>query len=53
MDSLWLGTPEQIAERCRAMGEIGFNTVVAEIPAPFDLETIERLILEVKPMVEG
>jgi len=51
MDSLWLGSPEQIAERCLAFGEIGFHTVVAEIPAPFDMETIERLILEVKPMV--
>ena len=51
--SLWLGSPEQIAERCRAFQEIGFNTVVVELPAPFDMETIERLVLEVKPLVEG
>ena len=47
----WVGTPDEIAERIRGYQEIGFNTVIVELPAPYDVETIERFIGEVKPMV--
>jgi alkanesulfonate monooxygenase SsuD/methylene tetrahydromethanopterin reductase-like flavin-dependent oxidoreductase (luciferase family) len=47
----WVGTPEEIAERIRGYQQIGFNTLIPELPAPYDVETIERLIGEVKPMV--
>jgi F420-dependent oxidoreductase-like protein len=47
----WVGTPEEIAERIRGYHEIGFNTLIPELPAPYDVETIERLIGEVKPML--
>jgi hypothetical protein len=30
---------------------LGFHTVIAEMAAPYDDETLERLIGEVKPMV--
>jgi hypothetical protein len=30
---------------------LGFQTVIAEMAAPYDDETLERLIGEVKPMV--
>jgi alkanesulfonate monooxygenase SsuD/methylene tetrahydromethanopterin reductase-like flavin-dependent oxidoreductase (luciferase family) len=49
----WLGTPEQIAERMIALRVIGCHSFISEHPAPFDIESIERLIGEVKPMVEA
>ena len=49
----WLGSPAEIASRIRAYRELGFGTVIAELPAPFDVETIERFIGEVKPLVDG
>lgn len=52
-DTFWVGTPEEIAERMRACRDIGFHTFIAEIPAPYDPETLERWIGDVKPMVSG
>jgi alkanesulfonate monooxygenase SsuD/methylene tetrahydromethanopterin reductase-like flavin-dependent oxidoreductase (luciferase family) len=47
------GTPEQVAHEIRACVEVGVRTIILETPFPSDVETIERLIGEVKPMVEG
>jgi alkanesulfonate monooxygenase SsuD/methylene tetrahydromethanopterin reductase-like flavin-dependent oxidoreductase (luciferase family) len=52
-DTFWYGTSEQIAEKMRARRELGFNTFIAEMAAPYDIETFERWIGEVKPMVEA
>ena len=52
-DTFWVGTPQQLAERMIACREIGFSTFLAEMPAPYDDETLERWIGEVKPMVEA
>jgi alkanesulfonate monooxygenase SsuD/methylene tetrahydromethanopterin reductase-like flavin-dependent oxidoreductase (luciferase family) len=52
-DTLWLGTPADIAATIRQRVEAGFSTVIVELPAPYDVETIERLIGEVKPMVDA
>jgi alkanesulfonate monooxygenase SsuD/methylene tetrahydromethanopterin reductase-like flavin-dependent oxidoreductase (luciferase family) len=52
-ETFWYGTAEQIAERMRAFRELGFHTFIAELPAPYDPETIERWISDVKPMVEA
>jgi alkanesulfonate monooxygenase SsuD/methylene tetrahydromethanopterin reductase-like flavin-dependent oxidoreductase (luciferase family) len=52
-DILWLGTVEQIAAQIRERVEVGFETVIVELPAPYDVETIERLIGEVKPLVDA
>jgi F420-dependent oxidoreductase-like protein len=49
----WLGTVEQIAERIVAYRAAGFDTVNVEVPAPYDDETIDRLIGEVKPLVDA
>jgi alkanesulfonate monooxygenase SsuD/methylene tetrahydromethanopterin reductase-like flavin-dependent oxidoreductase (luciferase family) len=49
----WLGTPDQIAERITAFRAIGFDTMMSWMPAPYDRETIERLIGEVKPAVDN
>ena len=51
-DTFWRGTPEQIAERLGPYVELGFTTAISEIPAPYDDESIERFIGEVKPLVE-
>lgn len=51
-DTFWNGTPEQLAERLAPYVELGFRTVISEQPAPYDVETLERFIGEVKPLVE-
>ena len=32
--------------------ELGFETVITEQPAPYDTETLERFIGQVKPLVD-
>jgi alkanesulfonate monooxygenase SsuD/methylene tetrahydromethanopterin reductase-like flavin-dependent oxidoreductase (luciferase family) len=51
-DTFWVGTPDDVAERMHERREIGFHTFIAEIASPYDRETLERWIGEVKPMVE-
>ena len=51
-DTFWEGTPEELAERLLPYVELGFTTVISEQPAPYDGETLERFIGEVKPLVE-
>jgi alkanesulfonate monooxygenase SsuD/methylene tetrahydromethanopterin reductase-like flavin-dependent oxidoreductase (luciferase family) len=48
-----LGPPEAIATRLREYVDAGFSTVMVEVPAPYDVETLERLIGEVKPLVDA
>ena len=48
-----VGTPEQIAGRLIEAKELGFTEAIAELAAPFDDETIERLMAEVKPLVNA
>jgi alkanesulfonate monooxygenase SsuD/methylene tetrahydromethanopterin reductase-like flavin-dependent oxidoreductase (luciferase family) len=50
--SVWVGTPEQIAETMRGYRKVGFDTFIAELPAPYDAETMELLAKVVKPMVQ-
>jgi alkanesulfonate monooxygenase SsuD/methylene tetrahydromethanopterin reductase-like flavin-dependent oxidoreductase (luciferase family) len=49
----WLGSPADIAERIRPYRALGFDTMIVELPAPYDAETIERLATEVVPLVES
>jgi alkanesulfonate monooxygenase SsuD/methylene tetrahydromethanopterin reductase-like flavin-dependent oxidoreductase (luciferase family) len=51
-DTFWNGTPEEIAERLAPYVELGFGTIISEVPAPYDVETLERLIGQVKPLVD-
>ncbi len=51
-DTFWNGTPEQLAEKLAPYVELGFETVISEQPAPYDMETFERLIGQVKPLVD-
>ena len=48
-DSFWVGTPSEIAEKMSGYQELGFTTFIGEMPAPYDRETLERLVQEVKP----
>jgi alkanesulfonate monooxygenase SsuD/methylene tetrahydromethanopterin reductase-like flavin-dependent oxidoreductase (luciferase family) len=50
--SFWTGSPEQIAETILSYQAVGFQTFIVELAAPYDEETIDRLIGEVKPMVD-
>jgi alkanesulfonate monooxygenase SsuD/methylene tetrahydromethanopterin reductase-like flavin-dependent oxidoreductase (luciferase family) len=50
---LWLGPPAFIAEEIRRRQAIGFDTLVAMLAAPYDMETIDRLAGEVRPLVEA
>ncbi len=47
------GPPEAIAAVLREYVAIGFSSVLVEMPAPYDVETLERLIGDVKPIVEA
>lgn len=48
-----IGTPEQVAEKMRPYLEIGFRHFIIGFPAPHDAESIERLMTQVKPMLEA
>jgi alkanesulfonate monooxygenase SsuD/methylene tetrahydromethanopterin reductase-like flavin-dependent oxidoreductase (luciferase family) len=50
--TFWNGTPEELAERLAPYVELGFETIISEHPAPYDFESIERLIGQVKPLVD-
>jgi alkanesulfonate monooxygenase SsuD/methylene tetrahydromethanopterin reductase-like flavin-dependent oxidoreductase (luciferase family) len=52
-NTFWNGTSEEIADRLRPYVELGFRTVISEQPAPYDVETLERFIGEVKPLVDA
>ncbi len=51
-DTFWVGTPEQLAEKMIARRALGYGTFIGEFAAPYDDETLERWIGEVKPMVD-
>jgi alkanesulfonate monooxygenase SsuD/methylene tetrahydromethanopterin reductase-like flavin-dependent oxidoreductase (luciferase family) len=46
------GTPEQVAGRMRPFLEIGFRHFIIGFPAPYDVETMERMAHEVRPLLE-
>ena len=52
-DTFWVGTPEDIAAKMTDAKALGFNTFLAEMAAPFDDETFDRWINEVRPMVDS
>jgi alkanesulfonate monooxygenase SsuD/methylene tetrahydromethanopterin reductase-like flavin-dependent oxidoreductase (luciferase family) len=52
-DTFWVGTPEHVASMMIERKALGFRTFIAELAAPFDDETLERWIGEVRPMVDA
>ena len=51
-DTFWEGSSEEIADRLRPYVDLGFRTVISEQPAPYDVETLERFVGEVKPLID-
>ena len=39
--SVWTGTAEQIADTMLAYRRVGFDTFIVQLPAPYDVETME------------
>jgi alkanesulfonate monooxygenase SsuD/methylene tetrahydromethanopterin reductase-like flavin-dependent oxidoreductase (luciferase family) len=48
-----VGTAEQVADKLRPYLGIGFRHFIIGHPAPYDVESLERFIGEVKPMLEA
>ena len=48
----FFGPPELVAEKLLEHVAAGFSATIVELAAPFDHETIDRLIGEVKPLVD-
>ena len=38
-----LGSPAEVADALRPYAELGFETVIVRMPAPYDRETIDRM----------
>ncbi len=52
-DTFWNGSPEEMADKLRPYVDLGFRTVISEQPAPYDVETLERFVGEVKPLIDA
>jgi len=48
-----LGSPADIAEWMRPFVELGYRHIVVGFPAPYDEETMVRLVEEVRPLLES
>lgn len=51
--TFWVGTADEITDRLLGYRQIGFRTLLAEMPAPYDEETMETLIGVVRPAVDS
>lgn len=51
-ETFWIGTADEMIERMLAYREVGFHTFLIEMPAPYDRETMEKLVEVVKPAVD-
>lgn len=49
----WTGTSEEVAEALATYRRAGLDGFSPSVAAPLDLETIERLATEVRPMIEA
>ena len=47
-----LGSPTEVADAIRPYTELGFETVIVRMPAPYDRETIDRMA-EVRDLLDG
>lgn len=52
-EATWIGTVDDIVEAMRKRTALGFRTFIAEMGAPYDQQTMERWITEVRPLVEA
>ena len=47
-----VGTPEDVAERLAPYVELGYRHLIGGFPAPYDEESMTRLVTEVRPLLE-
>jgi len=47
-----VGTPEDVAEYCAPFGELGYRHLIAGFPAPYDEESMTRLVTDVRSILE-
>ncbi len=47
-----IGTPEDVAELIAPFVELGYRHLIMGVPAPYDEESMSRLVTEVKPLLE-
>jgi alkanesulfonate monooxygenase SsuD/methylene tetrahydromethanopterin reductase-like flavin-dependent oxidoreductase (luciferase family) len=48
-----IGTSSDIVHQLQPFVELGFRTLHFDLPAPFDAETVERMVHEVRPALEA
>ncbi len=46
-----VGTPEQVADKMRPFLGIGYRHFIIGFPSPYDAESMERMVTEVKPLL--
>jgi alkanesulfonate monooxygenase SsuD/methylene tetrahydromethanopterin reductase-like flavin-dependent oxidoreductase (luciferase family) len=46
-----VGTPEQVADKMRPFLGIGYRHFIIGFPSPYDAESMERMMTEVKPLL--
>jgi hypothetical protein len=49
---IFLGPPDLVAQHLLEHVAAGFDSTIVEMAAPYDHETLERLLGEVKPLVD-
>lgn len=47
------GTPEEVFERLSTYVQLGYRHLIFYLPAPYDGETMTRLVTEVRPRLEA
>jgi alkanesulfonate monooxygenase SsuD/methylene tetrahydromethanopterin reductase-like flavin-dependent oxidoreductase (luciferase family) len=52
-DMAWTGTSDQVARALLAYRRAGIDAFSPSVAAPLDLETVERLATEVRPILEA
>ena len=48
-----IGTPEEVAANMQRYLDIGYRHLICGFPAPFDMETMERMQAEVRPQLRA
>lgn len=52
-DADTIGTPGDLVDRCAPYVEMGYRHLIFQFLAPFDAETMERLVHDVKPRLQA
>jgi alkanesulfonate monooxygenase SsuD/methylene tetrahydromethanopterin reductase-like flavin-dependent oxidoreductase (luciferase family) len=50
-ETFWVGTAQGVIDKMLSYRDIGFHTFLIEMPSPYDRQTMETLVEDVKPAV--